>query len=163
MNYDHNNKIFNYYRDNIFFQLSHNFQAVSFDDYLKKFSYIPSGKWLQDMEQVKFMRVPLAIHPERLVKKFKNKCITYNSPLKPEDGLQRAIYQYSPTLHFEVAFWIWVEHDIVQSYASIIVCYNNETEFDNFLHILWEMRREGNTENKPQPTGFNPAGFTVNS
>lgn len=115
------------------------------------------------MEKIKITRVMFPIDPEKLVKEFAKQCVTYNSPLKPDEGMQRVIYQHSPTLHFEAAFWAWVEHEIVQSYASLIVCYNDEREFDNFLEIMWKMRREGNTEDKPLPTGFNPTGVGFGS
>ena len=115
------------------------------------------------MEKIKLGKAMFAIDPEKLVKKFVNQCVTYNSPSKPDEGLQRVIYQHSPTLHFEAAFWAWVEHEIVQSYASVIVCYGDEKEFDQFMEILWKMRREGNTEDKPQPAGFNPTSVGFGS
>ncbi len=156
MNYDHSNKIYEFYRNRLSSYFIHQFQAASFEDYLKKFSFLQSGKWLRDMEKIKISRIVFPIDPEKLAKKFSKQCVTYNAPAKPEDGLQRVIYQLSPTLHFETAFWAWIEHDIVQSYATILVCYNDDSEFDHFQEIVWKMRREGNTEDKPLPTGFNP-------
>lgn len=154
MNYDHANKIFDYYRKNIFPHFTHNFAATSFDDYLRKFSFISDGKWLRDMEKVKVTRIAVGLNPDKLVKKFKDQCITYNSPAKPDEGYQRAIYQVSPTLHFEMTMWIWIEHEEIQSYAFLIVCYNDEQEYNKFVDTIWELRREGNTEDKPNPYGF---------
>ncbi len=113
------------------------------------------------MEKVKVTRVTFGIQPEWLAKKFADNCITYNSPAKPEEGVQRVIYQYSPTLHFEAAYWLWVEHEEVQSYASIFVCFHEKDEFNKLIDLLWKNRTEGNTEDKPLPTGFNltAAGF----
>lgn len=159
MNYNHSNKTFDYYRKNIFPHLTHNFSATSFDDYLRKFSFVSSGKWLRDMEKVRVTRITLGLNPDDLVKKFKKQCVTYNSPAKPDEGYQRAIYQISPTLHFEMTMWIWIEHEDIQSYAFLIVCYSDEQEYTKFMDTIWELRREGNTEDKPLPTGFNPTGF----
>lgn len=161
MNYDHCNKIFDFYRKHIFPHFTSNFSVASFDEYLRRFSYIPQGKWLRDMEKVKVSRVSVGLDPEKLVKKFKHHCVTYNSPLKPDEGYQRAIYQVSPTLHFEMSVWIWIQHEEVQSYALIIVCYNDEKEYTEFVDTICKFRREGNTEDKPLPTGFKPitAGF----
>lgn len=85
MNYDNHNKIFDYYRKSIFPHLVHNFSVTSFDDYLRKFSFISYGKWLRDMEKVKVSRITIPVDPNKLVKKFKDQCITYNSPAKPEE------------------------------------------------------------------------------
>lgn len=156
MNYDHCNKMFDFYRKSIFPSFKHVFPASSFDDYLRKFSFIPSGKWLQDMEKVKVTRITFGIDPEKLVKKFEDQCVTYNSPSKPDEGYQRAIYQISPTLHFEMTMWIWMEHEEVQSYSFLIVCYNDEKEFLEFIDSVWQIRQEGNTEDKPKPYGFTP-------
>lgn len=155
MNYDTFNKIFDYHRKDIFPHLRHVFSATSFDDYLRRFSFLPHGKWLRDMEKVKVSRVTLPLDPVKLVKKFKDKCVTYNSPSKPDEGYQRAIYQVSPTLHFEMTMWIWIEHEEIQSYAFLIVCYNDEQEYNKFVDTIWDLKREGNTEDKRTPYGFN--------
>ena len=100
------------------------------------------------MEKVKFSRVAFAVDPVKLVEQYEKQCVTYNLPVKAEEGVQRVIYQISPTLHFEVSFWIWVEQEIVNSYASVFVCYHDEKEFLELVDNLWEIRREGNTEEK---------------
>jgi len=154
MNYNYLNQIYECWRSDIFPHLVHRYSALSFDDYLKKFSYLPSGKWLRDQEKVKLARVLFPINPKDLVVKYKSKCVTYNTPFKPEDGIQRIFYQYSPTLHFESAFWMWVENKIVQSYAMAFVCYNNEDEYMTFLDDLYMIHREGDTEESPTLPGF---------
>lgn len=106
------------------------------------------------MEKVKLLRTAFAVDPEKLCEMYKDNCVTYNCPVKAEDGIQRVIYQVSPTLHFEAALWIWVEHDVVNSYASVFVCYHEEEEYLKFLDVIWEMRREGNTEEKQRHPGF---------
>lgn len=152
MNYDHVNKVHEYWRETIFPNLQHHFCAASFDDYLKKFSFIPSGKWIQKLEKVKLNRIPIVVDPKQFVEKYKPYCVTYNAPVRPEDGIQRAIYQLSPTLHFEAAFWIWVEKNEVQSYVACFACYNDEKEYLKLVDDLWELRREGDTTEKM--TGF---------
>jgi len=161
MNYNHLNKVYDYWRKDILPNLSHNFTVSSFDDYLKKFSFLPSGKWLRDMESVNAARLGFAIDPKKFVKKYKDHCITYSAPVKPEDGIQRAIYQISPTLHAEVAIWGWIEHDVLQSYASMFICYKLEEEFRDFSEELYKMKKEGNTDEKPTKSGF--AAFVENS
>jgi len=158
MNYDTCNDIFDYYRTDIFPHLTHVFSATSFDDYLRRFSFLPQGKWLREMEKVKVARVTLPLDPVQLVKKFKDRCVTYNSPSKPDEGYQKVIYQVSPTLHFEMTIWIWVEYEIVHSYSFLIACYHDEKEYSSFIDSIWDLRMKGNTEDKPQPTGFNASG-----
>ena len=165
MNYDHLNQIHEFWRNDVFPDLVHRHSVSSFDDYLRKFSFLPSCKWIQQMEKVKLSRVPFAVIPQDFVKKYKAHCVTYNAPAKPEDGLQRAIYQLSPTLHFEAAFWAWIENKLVHSYVMVFVCYNDEKEYLDFVDDLYEIRRTGNTEDKQilpgfmgmQPIGFHPS------
>ena len=154
MNYDQLNKIELYWRKKLLPSLSHQYTTTSFDDYLRRFAFLPSGKWLRDLEVVRLARTFFPIDEEKFVKKYKDHCVTYNAPMKPEDGLQRVIYQISPTLHAEMAIWIWVEYDIVQSYGCIFACYNNEEEYHNFCNEIWKMRKEGDTEEKPMKAGF---------
>jgi hypothetical protein len=155
MNYNHLNKVYDYWRKEVLPYLIHNFTVASFDEYLKRFSYLPSGKWLKDLEKVKIGRLGFALDPQLFVKKYKDCCVAYNAPLKVDDGIQRVIYQFTPTLHAEMALWIWVEHEVLQSYCSLFFCYNNEKEFSDFSDNLYEkMRREGNTEENPKKSGF---------
>lgn len=160
MNYDHLNRVHTYWRTNLFPNLVHHFSVTSFEDYLRKFAYLPAGKWIRDMDKVKMTRVPLAVNPEEFAKQYKSKCVTYNSPIKPEDGVHRAIYQLSPSLHCEVAFYVWVENNELQSYAVPFACYNDEKEYLAFVDELWKIRRNGDTEEKQ--TGFRPlpGGFS---
>lgn len=154
MNYDNCNKIQEYWRKKLSPFIHHNFTVTSFDDYLKRFSFLPSGKWLRDMECVKLSKLSFAVDPERFIKKYHDRCVTYNCPIKLEDGFQRIIYQISPTLHLESGVWLWVEHEYVQSYISLLICYNNEDEYSDFINEIWKIRREGNTEDKPTQAGF---------
>lgn len=153
MNYNHLNKVYDYWRKDILPNLSHRFTTLSFDDYLKRFSFLPSGKWIKNFETVKLSRIGFTIDPKKFVKKYSNICVTYNTPARPEDGFQRIIYQFSPTLHAELCLWMWVEHENLHSYGSLSVCYHNEEEFLKFSDDLYRMRREGNTEDNPA-SGF---------
>lgn len=155
MNFDHLNKVYDFWRGDILPNLSHCFTIDSFNEYLKRFSFLPSGKWLKDMEVVKLNRIGFAVDPKKFSKKYKHTCVAYNAPIKPEDGLQRIIYQISPTLHVEMALWIWVEQDELHHYGSIFACYGDEQEFLTFVDDLYKkMRKEGNTEDKQKPSGF---------
>lgn len=155
MNFDHLNKVYDFWRGDILPNLSHVYTIDSFNEYLKRFSFLPSGKWLQRMEVVKLNRVGFAVDAKKFTKKYKHVCVAYNAPMKPEDGLQRIIYQISPTLHVEIALWIWVEHDELQQYASLFACYGDEAEFLAFVDDLYKkMRKEGNTEEKSIAPGF---------
>lgn len=53
-----------------------------------------------------------------------------------------------------MSMWIWIEHEVVQSYAFLIACYNDESEYSDFLNTIWKLRMEGNTEDKPSQSGF---------
>ena len=152
MNYDHLNMGYEFWRKDILPNLTHNFTVDSFHEYLKRFAFCPSGNWLREMERVKLNRVGFAVDSEKFVKKYKNYCVAYNAPVKPEDGLQRIIYQLSPTLHAELALWIWVENKKLQQYATVFVCYNDEQEFLHFVDDLYKkMRKHGDTEDAENP------------
>lgn len=151
MNYDHVNQTYEYWT-RIRSVLSPKFQASSFDDYLKKLSYCKSYKWLRDMEFVKISRPPLAIDPEGFIKTYGEKCITVNPPVRPEDGMLRAIFQISPTLHVEGVFIGWVENNVLQSYMAIAVCHRDDDELFKFLTNIEHLKRKGNTEERN--TGF---------
>lgn len=153
MNYNHLNKVYDYWRKDILPNLTHRFTSLTFDDYLKKYSFLPSGKWLKEFELVKLSRIGFAIDIKKFVKKYNHFCVTYNSPMKPDDGLQRIIYQLSPTFHAELSLWIWIEHENLQSYGSLFTCYHDEEEFLKFSDEIYKMRREGNTEDNPA-SGF---------
>lgn len=155
MNYNHLNKVYSYWRKKIVPHLSHNFTVSSFDDYLKRFSCLPSGQWIHDLDELKLNRVGFAIDPEKFVKKYAQYCVTHNAPTKVEDGIQRVIYQLSPTFHIEMGIWIWIEHDEIQSYGSLFTAYKDESELLEFADELYsKMKREGNTEEKSTPSGF---------
>jgi hypothetical protein len=154
MNYDNQTKIHDYWWNKILPHFTHKFTAITFDDYLRRFSFLPSGKWLKEMESVRITRVYFQIDPEPFVKEYAKYCVTNNAPTKPEDGLQRVIYQLSPTLHFEASFWVWVEHEKVHAYASVLTCYHSEKEYRKFVDDLYKFKCEGNTEDKPEKPGF---------
>lgn len=154
MNYDTLNKIDEYWRTEIEPHFSHQFGITSFDEYLKRFSFLPSGKWLKDYNRVLFNRNIFVVDPARFAKKYEKYCVTHNSPLKPENGLQLVIYQLSPTLHLEVSYFVWLEHDVVNSYASVIACYHDEKEYLHLVNDLHKMKREGNTDDKRKPIGL---------
>lgn len=154
MNYDDLNKIYSYWHKKIAPNLEHKFTTSSFDDYLKKFSFLPSGRWLKDFDGVKLARNLFAIDLDKLVKKYKDCCVTHTSTIKPEDGVNRAIYQLSPTLHMEAAFFIWIEQEEISSYAGVFICYHNDEEYRGLLDELYKMRKEGNTDDKKKRAGF---------
>lgn len=154
MNYNQLNQTYDYWRKEIAPHLVNHFNVINFEEYLKRFAYTPHGRWIRDGIMVKISRIGFAIDPEKFLAKYKSQCITYNSPIKAEDGVQRIIYQISPTLHIELALWIWIEHEVVQSYGSVFVCYNNHDEYLKFLDELYKLRRTGNTEDKPTQAGF---------
>ena len=158
MNYDNLNKIHEFWRKTVLPRLKHIQNISSFDDYLKRFSFLPSGKWLQDGEKIKLARVAFAIDMDKFTEEYAKNCVAYNSPSKTEDGFQRAVYQISPTLHVESAFWIWMENDKVQSYMTAFCCYHDEKEYFKFMDALYEIRMQGNTEDTKKPPGF-LAGF----
>ena len=62
----------------------------------------------------------------------------------------------------ELAVWVWVEHEILQSYASLFLCYNNKKEFLKFADSIYKMRKEGNTDENPVKSGFAAIQNTFN-
>lgn len=163
MNYEHLNRIYQHWRKDLFPHMTHNFTVGTFDEYLKRLSYLPSFEWLRDFECIKLQRLGFAVDSKKFVKKYKDFCVTYNTPIKPEDGVQRMIYQFSPTLHAEGAVWAWIENEELHSYVSLFMCYNKVEEFLEMSDELWKIRKDGNTEEKknlgfasPRATPFNP-------
>jgi hypothetical protein len=149
MNFDHLNKIHDYWIMEIFPNLSHYMSIGSFDDYLKQMSFLPSCKWLKESNQVKVLRVPFTVDPAQFSKEYQKHCVAYCCPTKPEDGMHRVIYQISPTLHIEAAVWAWVANERVWSYLSIFSCFKEEKELLEFFTKIAGMRCTGDTEEKP--------------
>ena len=161
MNYDNLNKIHDYWWENLLPNFRHLYTVTSFDEYLKKFSFLPSGRWLHEYEKIKLARTSFLVEPAKFAEKYKKYCVTYNAPMKPEDGIQRVIYQLSSTLHIEAGFWVWIENKEIQAYASVFVCYNDEKEYIKFIEDLYEFRQKGDTEERKKPVGLAAAfGFT---
>lgn len=160
MNYDHLNKISEHLTNDLLPNFRHLQTVPSFDEYLKRFSFLPHGRWIRDLEMIKFGRNGFAVDSIKFAEMFKDKCVTYNAPGKPEDGIQRVVYQFTPKVHAEAAFWAWIEHDQLFYYASLFFCYGDEEEFAVLAKKLWEIRQQGNTEEKAPQTGF--GGFMGN-
>ena len=154
MNYDTVNKVHEYWESNICKYLSNKFNSPSFEDYIKRFAYLPSGKWIREYNSVKLWKLTTVVDAVKFAKKYKDICVTYNSPSKPEDGIGKAIYQFSQHIHVEASFWIWMEHDIVNSYASLLICYHNEKELAKFKDRMTHFKKTGNTEDKINSIGF---------
>ena len=153
MNYEYNNRIHKYWIEEVFPYLQHHITVGSFDDYLKRISFLPCGKWLKEFSSVKLLRLPLLIDPAAFVKTYEEHCVTYCCPTKPEDSFQRIIYQMSPTLHMEVALYAFMEKENIQTYATMFICFENKEELLKFLDAAYLMRRKGNTDD------LNKAGF----
>lgn len=154
MNYDNLNTIYKHWRKDIYPHLACHMTITSFDDYVKRFSFLSSGKWLRDWDCAKLSRLGFAVNLEKFVKKYKDHCVSFSAGGKPEEGIQRIVYQISPTLHVEATVWMWMENDILQSYASLIACYHKEDEFLHFFDAVYSIRKEGNTEEKETAGGF---------
>lgn len=146
MNYNHLNTTHEYWENELFPHLQHNFVVSSFDDYLKRFASLPSGKWLRDMESIKLLRIPFVVDPSQFLKTYKKNCVTYCTPTKVEDGVHRIIYQISPTLHIETALWMWIEKNVLNSYLSMFACFHNDLEIKKFFASIDSMKRTGDTD-----------------
>jgi len=166
MNYDHIHMTYEFWDTNIRPNIRQLAPLQTFDFYLKEFSLTNSGKWLRDSVNVKLFRPPIAIEPETFLSKYKDKCVVYNPPFKPEEGQGRIIYQLSPTFHMETTFWAWIENNVLHSYGSCFICYTNDEELKTFLDDIKPFMRKGNTEDRNSgfaglSTGgmLQPAGF----
>ena len=156
MNYDHVHMTYEFWETVLRPNVRQLIQLQTFDSYLKEFSLTKSGRWLRNAVNVKLLRPPLAVDPEQFLKEYKDKCVLFHPPGRPEDGMGRAIYQLSPTFHLEVSFWAWIETNKLHSYVSIFVCYTDEEELSEFLKKVKPMCRTGNTEDRNG--GFNVGG-----
>lgn len=155
MNYDNLNQVHEYWAAEIFPHLQHQMAITSFDDYLKKISFLPSFKWIRDFDSIKLLRVPFVVDPSAFAKQYKKHCVAYCCPSKPEDGLHRIIYQISPTLHIEGGVWIWIEADKqIHSYLSMFACFQEEKEVIKFFESIYPLRRTGDTEDTSTKSGF---------
>ena len=154
MNYDHINQIHDYLTKEIRPHVKNNFQVASFDEYLKKFSFLKSGKWLKDMESVRLSRSSVAYDPVEFLKRYGKQSVAVNVTTNPEHGQIRIILQLSPTLHLDCVLWAWIEHNKLQSYLGFLACHNTDKEFDAFIAECHDLRRTGNTEERN--TGFHP-------
>ncbi len=158
MNYDHLNQTYDYWAEKIRPHLTARMQVASFEDYLKKFTFTKSGRWIRDAECVRFTRPPAAIDPELFVKKYSDNCVAIIPPMHPTEGLGRVIFQLSPTLHLESMTTAWVENNELQSYLSMFVCHKTDAEMTELLEVLSTMRRTGNTEERTG-AGFRPGAM----
>ena len=154
MNYDQVNRVYAHLRDDLLPHLSHNQTVSGFEDYIKRFSYLPSGKWIRDLEWVKFVQLSFVVDSKKFAEKYRDKCVVHNSPIQPNEGLQHAIYQFSPKVHASAGFWAWIEHDNLFYYTSLFFCIGDKKEFDDLVAELWEIHQEGNTEEKSPAVGF---------
>lgn len=152
MNYNHINYISDYWEKHIFPNLHHHMMVSSFNDYLKVMSGLPSCAWMQ--ESIKSTRIPFVVDPNKFVKEYANKCVAYANTNKPEDGLQRIIYQISPTLHLETALYVWVENEEVNAYLAMLACFKTEKELKHFFDDIRPMKMTGDTEETRIKAGF---------
>lgn len=157
MNYDHLHMTYDFWANDIRPLVQHRMQIPTFDAYLKEFSLTKSGKWLRMGTDIHIVRPPMALDPIAVGKKYEKNCVTFNAPSRPEEGMGRIIYQFSPTIHGEGWVFAWVENNTLNSYLTFLFCYNNEKEFTDLLTELQPLRRTGNTEERS--TGFHPGGF----
>ena len=154
MNYDYLNQTHDYWIKNIFPNLHHHLTITSFDDYLKRMSFLPCGKWLQNLDSVQIIRIPFVVDPILFTSKYKSHCVTYCCPAKPEDGIHRIIYQMSPMLHVEAALWAYSERKQVHFHISLFVCFHNKQEIIKLFEEITPMRRSGDTEDMSGTSGF---------
>jgi hypothetical protein len=162
MNYDHLNLITDYWKKNIFPNLTQHMVINSFDDYLKRMAYLPSCKWLSEFKSIKVLRSPSVVDPIAFTSRYKDKCLTFCCPVNPEGGFQTVVYQISPTLHLETNLMMWIERDEVKSYSSILACFRENDEFVEFLEDIKDIRKIGDTD-KETRGGFDPKAGMMGS
>jgi len=120
-------------------------------------SFTPHGKWIKEFGEFpsNITKIQMFIAPVQFVKKYEKQCVTFNPPLKPEEGFGKAIYQFSPTLHAETLLFCWYENNQVHSYITLLVLFKKKEELDKFVEEILPMRKVGNTEQRTH-TGFSP-------
>jgi len=154
MNYDHLNKISEYWKEKIFPYLSFNYNIGSFQEYIQEFCLLPSGKGMRDKNSIKMIRFPFVIDPYLFLKKYKNNCISFFSPMDvPKEGHNVFIHQISPVFHVESRLVLWVERERIQSYLMVWVWFIYNNDFERFYSEIEPMKRIGDTE-KEKEFGF---------
>ena len=157
MNFDHTNKVSDYFRDNIWPHMSNNFSASDFAGYLSSISELPSCKWLQT--EMRAFPVNYFIDPHKFIKKYEKRCVTFLGTSDVRDGAMQIIYQISPTFHVLARLYHWIEQEEVKSYLMITAAFKDMKEFSKFFDENKDLRLVGNTEERA--TGF--AGFASTS
>ena len=151
MNYDQYSDIEKHYTNKIYPHLHQRFNTISFVEYLKYISYCSTFKWVKSPDTCYLTHFKIPIDAEKFVAKYEDKCVNFYSPMKPEDGYMRIIYQISPTLHMEMGYWIWMETHTIHSYLMPVICYSNRKEYDNFKLSIQKFIKIGDTQDTNRP------------
>ena len=150
MNFDHANKVSDYFRENIWPHMTNHFPALDFSNYLSKLAELSACKWMQT--EMKAFPVNYFMDPHKFVKKYEKNCVTFLGTTDARDGSMQIIYQISPTFHVLARLFHWMEQEEVKSYLMLTVAFRDMKEFSEFFDENKDLRLTGNTEDRV--TGF---------
>lgn len=147
MNFDHVNKMSDFYREKMLPHLRSQLHVTDFGNYLSRMCETPSGKWLKT--DLKAFPLSYCINPVEFAKKYVKKCVTFLGTSNPQDGNLLIIYQITPTLHVLARLYQWIEHDgEVRAYLMVTCAYRDHDEYLTFFDDNKTLRLEGDTEKR---------------
>ena len=146
MNYDHVNKISDYFRDVITPHLTSRIGVSDFGDYLTKIAGSPSFRWMR--HELRAFPINYFVDPEKFMKKHAKSCVGYAGSSEPREGAMQVVFQLSTEFHVLARLYNWVEKEEVKAYFMLTVVYRNHKDFTEFFDDNKELRLTGNTDDK---------------
>lgn len=144
MNYDHVNKVSDYFRNKIAPHLRSYVNISDFGDYLTKIAHTKSCRWMR--QDLRAFPITYFVDPEKFFDKYGNKCIAYTGSTDPREGAMQIVFQLSPEFHVLARLYNWIEKEEVKAYLMLTVVFRNHDDFVEFFDSNKEIRLTGNTE-----------------
>ena len=154
MNYDHVNKISDYFRDVITPHLTSRIGISDFGDYLTKIAASPSFRWMR--HDLRAFPINYFVDPDKFLTKYSKKCVGYAGSSDAREGAMQIVFQVSPEFHVLARLYNWIEKEEVKAYLMLTVVYRNHEDFTEFFDDNKAIRLSGNTDNKGH-VGFQAA------
>jgi len=130
-------------------------QVQSFSEYMDRISFLPSFEWIRCTDDIRINKFSFCFSPDSFSHEYKQKCVTYYWPNRPEDGWLRIIYQMSKTFHMEVVYSAWMVQDTLHSHFIGYCCYKEDAEFKEYSNYFYKHhRKSGDTERPYGGPGF---------
>lgn len=149
MNFDHVNKLSDYWRDELMPHVKNCIPVIDFGHYLSKMVEMPNCRWMRT--EMHALPINYFVDPSKFAKKHIESCVSITGTPSPEDGAFNIVYQISPTLHVLARLYHWVDEadDKVQAYLMLTCAFRNPEEFLRFFDDNKPLRMTGNTQQRP--------------